>query len=130
MKLRPRFVAVLCLLSSVFWQPAFAQSNGNTRSIPTEADLRRLGKAATPAEATPLFKELDEAKEAHFQARRAARLQMQGKAETDRLKIWTDMLATEKKRRERIRELEFKTDAVRKQEWEKKRSADKKEGGA
>lgn len=120
---------VLCLLTCILCYPAFAQNNGNPRSSPSEADLRRLGKA-TAAEAAPLIKELDEAKEAHFQARRAARLQMQGKSESERLKIWTDMLAAEQKRRERIRELEFKTDEVRKQEWEKKRAASKKEGGA
>ena len=129
MKLDVRLAAILCLLSSVPCLPGFAQSSGDSRSIPSEADLRRMNKAATPAEAAPLIKELDEAKEAHFQARRAARLQMQGKTDAARLKIWTDMLATEQKRRERIRELEFKTDQIRKQEFEKNRSTDRKEGG-
>lgn len=129
MKVRP-FTLLTLAFTLTLPSGAFAQNNGNTRSIPAEADLRRMGKVATLAEAAPLLKELDEAKEAHFQARRAARLQMQGKSETERLDIWTGMLSAERKRRERIRELEFKTDAVRKQDWENKRSGAKKEGGA
>lgn len=129
MKFAVRLAALLCLLSSILCLPGYAQSKGESRSTPAEADLRRLGKVATSAEAAPLLQELDEAKEAHFQARRAARLQMQGKPETERLKIWTDMLAAERKRRGRISELEFKTDHVRRQEFEKNRSADRKEGG-
>lgn len=127
--MKRRHIAHWLLILALF-NPIFAQKNDNPRFIPSEADLRRMGKAANAAEAAPLLKELDEAKEAHFQARRAARLQMQGKSDGQRLKIWTEMLAAELKRRERIRELEFKTDAIRKEEWEKNRSTEKKGGGA
>lgn len=94
-----------------------------------EAGLRRLGKVATAAEAAPLLKELAADQEAHFQARRAARLKMKGKSEAEKLTIWAAMLAAEKPRCERMRELEYKTDVIRKEQWEKVRTTNKKGGG-
>lgn len=85
--------------------------------------LVRLGKAANLAEAAPLLKELTDSKEAHFQARRAAKLEMKGKSDTERLKIWATMQAAERKRVERLAELKFKVSEIQKQEWETQRAA-------
>lgn len=90
-----------------------------------EATLKRLGKASTVAEATPLLKELEVTKEAHFQARRAAKVRMKGKSEAEMTKIWAEMLAAEKKRLERLNELEFKVSEFQRQEWDKQRTAEK-----
>lgn len=90
-----------------------------------EATLKRLGKASTVAEAAPLLKELEETKEAHFQARRVAKVRMKGKGNADMTKIWTEMQAAEKKRLERMAELEFKVSEIRRQEWEKQRTVEK-----
>ena len=90
-----------------------------------EATLNRLGKASTVAQATPLLKELEETKEAHFQARRAAKVRMKGKSEAEMTKIWAEMLAAEKKRLERLNGLEFKLSEFQRQEWAKQRASEK-----
>ena len=90
-----------------------------------EATLKRLGKASTVAEAAPLLKELEDIKEAHFQARRAAKVRMKGKSEAEMTKIWAEMLAAEKKRLERLSELESTVSEFQRQEWAKQRAAEK-----
>lgn len=112
-------LVILALASTCFAQVA------EPRTTPKESDLRRMGVAATPAEAKPLIDELDGLAAAHFEARRAARRKMQGKSNAEKQQIWQEMLAAEKTRRERMSTLEYRVRDIRKQAIERSKPKEK-----
>lgn len=99
---------------------AFAQRNDNPRSIPSADKLTRLGQVATAVEAKPLIEKYYAEQEQLFQQRREAILTLKGKPPEEQVKIMQTLVANQRERRQKNRELESRISAMLKQDREER----------
>lgn len=87
-------------------------------TIPSADKLQLFGLAGSAAEAKPLLDQFASEQEQLFQERRAALAGMQGRTPAEQLKIWQTLIAAQRERMGKHRELEQHISAMLKQERE------------
>jgi hypothetical protein len=102
---------------------ATATAGTKSTAITSPAVLERYGQASGE-EAKQLLAQYHEQETALFQLRRAAYVQMQGKSDDEKRKIWSAMLEAQKKPRAEHLALEKRLTAARKDEAEKAAAAE------
>ncbi len=88
-------------------------------TIPSADKLQLFGLAFSAAEAGPLLDQYASEQEQLFQERRAVLASMQGRTPAEQMKIWQTLIATQRERLGRHRELEQHISAMLKQERER-----------